>query len=150
MKVDHDTIKEKWIAIGYSYYEACGKATAEICSLIRGWTGPIKVFFGPPGSGKSKLVAGLEDTQQDLILETSGLNPSINYALLEDRQRTQFFYVATERFTCIDNVKKRPARQIDMENSHWNLINMILRFFDVYNSGDQNWRLPTDQKVVLS
>ncbi len=160
MILDHDAIKESYIAEGKSFGEACGKTTREMIEAIENHTGVVVAVFGPPGVGKSHFcreeIRKYKNIPADaLIVETSGLNWGVNRALQIRRandpytnrryKRTMFIMLTADRRICEHRIKTRSARPLDKENGREKLLETLNRWFDVYaNLANHQYALIAD------
>lgn len=145
MKIDHDTVKEKYLSAGFNYRQSCGKALADISGQLLSWKGPVICIFGPPGCGKSRFISRLAESPDTLIIETSGINLGINRILLR-MSNVEYLYIATSPHECIQNLMNRAPRPLDAANSLNNLVSLVKKFFDLYDS-DWGWKLPMERRI---
>lgn len=147
MKIDHDTVKEKYVSAGFNYRQSCGKALAEISGILLSWRGPVICIFGPPGCGKSTFLTQLKETNDTLVIETSGINLGINRVLLR-MSNVEYLYIATPPHQCIQNLMNRAPRPLDNVNSLDALVALVKKFFDLYD-GDWAFKLPNERRITF-
>lgn len=142
MKIELDKIRALFARIYGSIYKGIGAGDKVVKKYIRARIDEganLFVVWGPPGSGKStaldSIIANAENDicDKDMVLETTGLNKSINKFLLGlPRAQVRFWRHVAPRAVCIQRVLSRtsnPLCGIPGDNPEY-LIKLIRKWFD--------------------
>lgn len=110
MKIELDSIRAYYAQKYNSVGKGIGKGDKVARAVVSAWVDsnrPLVVIWGPPGSGKSYALSGM-DTEGSMVLETTGMNATMNKFLLGlNRKLVKFVRHTAPRSICVYRVMTR-------------------------------------------